>query len=115
MICSALHCAVHSCTATTSVAHYRMPHAAILSSSDSEGDSVTASWKHDPEDSKPKQRQVGGKATVLVPMSRLSTAFLHSTFLDIEEPLKFDQPDMLDSLVLSVPPDLLLQPHAFSA
>lgn len=84
MVHSTLHCAVHSCTATTSVAHCRMPRAAILSSSDSEGDAVTASWKHNQEDSKPKQQQVRGKSSLLMPMSRLSRAFVHSLFLHAE-------------------------------
>ena len=76
MVHSTVHCAVHSCTDITSLAHYRMPHAAVLSSSDSEDDAVTASWKHNPEISKPKQRQVRGKSNFLKPTSRLITVFL---------------------------------------
>ena len=63
-----------------------MPHAAVLSSSDSEGDAVTASYKHNHEDRKPKQRQVRGKSTLLKPMSRLSTIFVQSFFLHAELP-----------------------------
>lgn len=60
--------ALHSCI---KVAKCRMPTAAVPSSSDSEDDGVTESWKFNPEKSKPKQRQVRGKSTLLKPMFAL--------------------------------------------
>lgn len=70
--------ALHSCTKE---AHCRMPNTDVLSSSDSEDDGVTESWKVNPENSKPKQRQVCGKSTALKPMFVLFTTLLHSTSL----------------------------------
>lgn len=66
-----------------SVVHCRMPNAAVLSSSDSEADPVTASWKLNPEDSKPKQRQVCSNLPFPQPTSSLSMSslHLHSAFL----------------------------------
>lgn len=71
--------AVHSCK---KVAQCRMPTAAVPSSSDSEDDGVTESWKFNPENSKPKQRQVCDNSIVLKPMLAFFTTFLHSTFLN---------------------------------